>query len=68
MTLCKELFKPGRIGTMELKNRLIMAPMGTSSHDREGFIQERTIHYYVERAKAGVGLIIAQSSNALREG
>jgi len=64
----RKIFEPGRIGPMELKNRLIMAPMGTSSHDREGFIQERTVHYYVERAKGGVGLIIAQSSNALREG
>jgi len=68
MTIFRKLFEPGKIGSMELKNRLIMAPMGTSSHDREGFVQERTIHYYVERAKGGVGLIIAQSSNALREG
>ncbi|MBI5967541.1 MAG: FAD-dependent oxidoreductase [Deltaproteobacteria bacterium] len=68
MTTFRKLFEPGRIGSMELKNRLIMAPMGTSSHDREGFIQERTVYYYVERAKGGVGLIIAQSSNALREG
>jgi 2,4-dienoyl-CoA reductase-like NADH-dependent reductase (Old Yellow Enzyme family)/thioredoxin reductase len=62
------LFQPGVIGKMELKNRLIMAPMATISHDAEGFIQERTVDYYVERAKGGVGLIIAQSSNALREG
>ena len=53
---------------MELKNRIVMAPMGTFSHGQEGFIQERTVHYYVEHAKGGVGFIIAQSSNALREG
>lgn len=62
------LFQPGVVGKMELKNRLIMAPMATMSHDAEGFVQERTVDYYVERAKGGVGLIIAQSSNALREG
>jgi len=62
------LFQPGMIGKMEVKNRLVMAPMMTASHDAEGFIQERTVDYYVERVKGGVGLIIAQSSNALREG
>ncbi len=68
MDAYKKLFEPGRIGTLELPNRVIMAAMGTFSHDPEGFIREHTIHYYVERAKGGVGLIIAQSSNALREG
>ena len=24
-----KLFEPGRIGTLELKNRIVMAPMGT---------------------------------------
>ncbi|MFC2002220.1 FAD-dependent oxidoreductase [Chloroflexota bacterium] len=62
------LFEPGRIGKLELKNRIIMAPMGTASHDPEGFIQDRTIDYYVERARGGVGLIIAQSSQAMRIG
>lgn len=62
------IFEPGRIGTVELKNRIIMAPMGTASHDPDGYVNERTINYYVERAKGGVGLIIAQSSQALRIG
>lgn len=62
------LFQPGMIGKMEVKNRLVMAPMATLSHDAEGFIQDRTVDYYAERAKGGVGLIIAQSSNALQEG
>jgi len=68
MTAYQNLFSKGYIGKLELPNRLIMAPMATFSHDPEGFIQEPTIHYYVERARGGVGLIIAQSSNALREG
>ncbi|KPK90216.1 MAG: hypothetical protein AMJ94_09925 [Deltaproteobacteria bacterium SM23_61] len=68
METYQKLFEPGKIGTLELKNRLIMSPMGTSSHDPEGFIREHTPPYYVERVEGGVGLIIAQSSNALREG
>ncbi|MFC1917134.1 FAD-dependent oxidoreductase [Chloroflexota bacterium] len=63
-----KLFEPGKIGSLVLKNRLIMAPIGTASHDPEGFILDRTIDYYAERAKGGVGLIIAQSSQAMRIG
>ena len=64
----KKLFEPGRIGKMEVKNRLVMAPMGTESHDPEGFIKEPTVDFYKERAKGGVGLIMGQSSACLREG
>jgi len=63
-----KLFEPGRIGTLEVKNRIVMAPMGTRSFDAEGFIQDITADYYVERVKGGVGLIIAQSSQAMRIG
>jgi len=68
MVQVAKLFEPGKIGSMEVKNRVIMAPMGTSSHSTEGFIQPRTVDYYVARAKGGVGLVIAQSSQALRIG
>ena len=68
MTQLTKLFEPGKIGTMEVKNRLIMAPMITGSTSPEGFIEQRTIDYYMARAKGGVGLIITQSSQALRIG
>jgi len=61
------LFQPGKIGQMELKNRLIMSPMGTATHGPEGEITERTVNYYAERAKGGVGFIICQSSIIMRE-
>jgi 2,4-dienoyl-CoA reductase-like NADH-dependent reductase (Old Yellow Enzyme family)/pyruvate/2-oxoglutarate dehydrogenase complex dihydrolipoamide dehydrogenase (E3) component len=62
-----KLFEPGRIGKLELPNRLIMAPMGTGGYDEQGRIVDRVIDYYVARAKGGVGLIIGQSSEILRE-
>jgi len=68
MTEVAKLFRSGRIGDLELENRIIMAPMGTGSHDPEGFIQDRTIDFYVERAKGGVGLIIGQASQVTRMG
>lgn len=49
------LFKPLRLGNLVLKNRIIMAPMGENYN---GMLQERSINYYAERAKGGVGMIM----------
>ncbi len=62
-----KLFEPGRIGTMGLKNRIIMAPLGHFSADAKGSPTSRTIDYYVERAKGGVGFIIAGGSSVRPE-
>jgi 2-enoate reductase len=51
------MFEKMNIGTMTVKNRIVMAPMGTLS-DGDGGFSERIIRYYVERAKGGVGMII----------
>lgn len=52
-----KLFEKANIGNMKLKNRIVMAPMGTTA-DVDGGYNERSIDYFVERAKGGVGLII----------
>lgn len=57
MAAFTKLFTPGKIGKLEIKNRIFMAPMGTSSYDENGAPTEQTINYFVERAKGGVGLI-----------
>ena len=57
-----KLFEPGRIGTMNIKNRIVMSPMITDYADEEGHITQRLIDYLVERAKGGVGLIILEAS------
>jgi len=54
----KKLCQPSRIGQMELRNRMVMAPMGTNFAAEDGHATERTRNYYEERAKGGVGLII----------
>ncbi len=61
------LFQPGTIGRLEVKNRVVMAPMVTFSNGREGEILDKTVNYYAERAKGGVGLIICQASIIMRE-
>lgn len=49
-----KLFRPITIRGMELKNRIIMAPMGTNFRHRN----PRARAYFVERARGGVGAII----------
>ena len=57
----KLLAQPGKIGTMELKNRLIMPAMCTN-YTRNGHFTEAACHYYGLRAQGGVGLIIIEAA------
>ncbi len=52
-----KLFERVKIGNLELKNRLGMAPMGTK-FGADHIQDDRCIPYYEERAKGGFGLII----------
>lgn len=55
----KAFFEPIKIGKLEISNRFFMAPMGpTAECDEHGAYTERSIEYYVQRAKGGTGLII----------
>lgn len=53
------LYKPVKIGKVEIKNRFAMAPMGPLGlGDCEGGWNQRGIDYYTRRAYGGTGLII----------
>lgn len=54
------LFSPGKIGNLELKNRIVMTAMGTGYSNLDGTPSDRIIKYYEERAKGGVGLIVTE--------
>ncbi|RDY30463.1 FAD-dependent oxidoreductase [Lachnotalea glycerini] len=55
----KNLFTPIKIGSVTIKNRFALAPMGPLGlADAEGGFNQRGIDYYTERAKGGTGLII----------
>ena len=56
----RHLFTPGKIGSMEVKNRIVMPPMGTGYHDPGGYVSQRFIDYLEARAQGGVGLIIIE--------
>ena len=55
------LAQPGAIGSLTLKNRVIMAPMGTNYSTTDGLSTERDKMYYAERAKGGVAAIMTEA-------
>ncbi len=58
-----KLLEPGRIGTLEIKNRIIMAPMGirgVCDPGSEEYWGERVRAYYGARAAGGVGMITTE--------
>ncbi|MBE6064219.1 NAD(P)/FAD-dependent oxidoreductase [Clostridium cochlearium] len=56
----ENLFKKGKIGKLEIKNRIVMPAMGTSLATSTGEASDEIIKYYEERAKGGCGLIITE--------
>ena len=54
------LFTPISIGTMEVKNRVAMAPMATDYAESDGRVSQRLIDYLAARAAGGVGLITSE--------
>ncbi len=55
-----KLFEPGKIGSLELKNRIVMPAMGCSLAESSGEAGARMIKYYADRARGGAGLIITE--------
>ncbi|WP_345791896.1 FAD-dependent oxidoreductase [Thauera sp. JM12B12] len=51
------LLQPGRIGKMEVRNRIVMAPMGSNFAEADGTCGERIQAYYEARAAGGAGLL-----------
>ena len=62
------LFEPGRIGPVQVPNRIVMAPMTTRAADRDGFVTAQTLAYYSARARGGVGLITVEMASPERCG
>jgi len=61
----RHLLSPTRIGTLELRNRIAMAPMGVEIAEADGRVREPLARYYEERARGGVGLIVTENTAAM---
>jgi 2,4-dienoyl-CoA reductase-like NADH-dependent reductase (Old Yellow Enzyme family)/thioredoxin reductase len=48
---------------MTMRNRIVMTPMGTNYGEQTGEMSFLHIHYYVQRAKGGTGLLIVENAS-----
>lgn len=53
------LLSPVKIGSVELRNKTVMAAMGMSQAEN-GFVNKAVLNHYSERAKGGVGAIVVE--------
>lgn len=67
MTHAAALFQPFKLGSLELANRIVMAPM-TRSFSPGGVPGEDVVAYYRRRAENAVGLIITEGTTIDRAG
>jgi 2,4-dienoyl-CoA reductase (NADPH2) len=55
------LLSPGRIGTLALRNRILMCPMGDNQATEAGRVTEQQIAYFEARARGGAALLLVGS-------
>lgn len=60
------LFSPSRIGAIDVRNRIVMAPLTRSRAGMDGVHSPLAVEYYRQRASAG--LIITEATNISRQG
>ncbi len=53
----KHLLSPGRIGPLELRNRIIVTAMGVNLAEPDGTCGQRIRAFHEEQARGGVGLV-----------
>ncbi len=54
------LFSPVRIGSVAIKNRVAMTPMGVNLAAAGGGVNDDIIAFYEARAQGGIGLIVSE--------
>ena len=56
-----KLFAPGRIGSLELRNRIVLCPMGDDLPESDGTISPNQAAYFEARARGGAGMLLVGS-------
>ncbi|OGL19110.1 MAG: hypothetical protein A3K12_04805 [Candidatus Rokubacteria bacterium RIFCSPLOWO2_12_FULL_71_19] len=62
------LFAPGRVGSLELRNRLVFAATSSELADGDGFVTDDMVEFYAERARGGTGLLVVEATYVEQEG
>jgi len=58
----ERLFKPGKIGKIQIKNRIVRSATFEGMASHEGYVTEELINFYRDLAAGGTGLIITGAS------
>lgn len=58
----ESLFKPGTLGRLRVKNRLVMPPMVRNYADAKGLVTPRYVDHIARIAKGGVGAMILEAA------
>ena len=58
MTPYAHLLAPVRIGSLELRNRIVLPPIATGMAAADGSVSNQEIAYYAARARGGAGLLM----------
>jgi len=53
----ERLLEPGRIGKMQVKNRMKFASTTTNFANHDGTVNDREVNFIAERAKGGAGMV-----------
>jgi 2,4-dienoyl-CoA reductase-like NADH-dependent reductase (Old Yellow Enzyme family)/NADPH-dependent 2,4-dienoyl-CoA reductase/sulfur reductase-like enzyme len=56
------LLAPGSIGSMRMRNRIVLPAMDQNSCTAEGHITELNIAHYEQRARGGTGLLVLETA------
>jgi 2,4-dienoyl-CoA reductase (NADPH2) len=57
----ERLLSPGRLGPLELRNRIALCPMGTNLGEPDGTVGDRQAAWFEARARGGAGLVLVGS-------
>lgn len=66
--MTKDLFSPTRLGSIEIKNRIVMAPLTRNRAGEGGVPQAVNVTYYEQRASAGLIITEATPISAMAHG
>ncbi|WP_338537594.1 NAD(P)/FAD-dependent oxidoreductase [Janibacter terrae] len=55
-----QLARPGRIGRLELRNRVVKSPQATATANPDGTVTQRTVDHYRRLGEGGCGLVMLE--------
>ncbi len=58
-----KLFTSIKVGGIETKNRIVFSPIECNFATEDGFVSNKNLRHYEERARGGTGIIIVEATS-----